>query len=318
MKRKIKILLASAVLLSALAGACVVFVSAPPSLAMWLIDEHVDFFEKPYPEWAADKSIIDRLIVRAVAYKLSRDWVTRSARAVKSKQPSGLGETVVAARDQLNSTYVNQRQIWHPPIDLPTYARLIYGMAWCDGQNHLFSMILAELLGEAYTFALYDQEIRESVHVAVQLNIDGVPIIADAWSDVPVFVMDENRKASNADVPLWLEVSENIILQRMERAAMDRTAMAQQYFADGDQGIRSAAQPVAYRFFDVWSDMGRSPKKEGSGFQFYLKARVYHLLGHKVTARNYYLAALEAPSTDALIHEAATWFLNKLQAGADS
>ncbi len=276
--KKLTVFMGLGALFAMLVSISAILIPAPPALALWLVDEHVDFFEKPYPQWAENKSVFDRFIVRAAAYKLSQDWVTRTVDEVSRHGSEGIADKIITARDQLNKLYINQRQIWHTPIDLPTYARLVYGMAWCDGQNHLFSMILGEIFGEAHTLALRDEVNKQSVHVAVQLDIDGAPVIADAWSDVPVFVMDENRNESTAGIPVWSDVSSKIVLQRLDGASTDRAAMAREYYLDGELRIRSASKLIPFGYFIVQEERVSLPNPRSSSLQTYLKARVFTCL----------------------------------------
>lgn len=72
------------VLLS-LAGAAIVLVRTPEPLAHWLVETHPELFKKTYQAWARDTdSLAVRWLVRALSYKLSRDWITAAEHEVRA------------------------------------------------------------------------------------------------------------------------------------------------------------------------------------------------------------------------------------------
>ena len=305
-----KFLIASAFSAVLLFGA--ILVQAPPALAVWLVDSHVDFFEMPYPEWAQRHSFLDRMLVRAVAYKLSRDWVTRARTEILKTESVGISDVVVASREYFSREFVNQRQIRHKPIDLPTYSRLVYGMAWCDGQNHLFSMILGEFFDDVHTFALINREIDRSPHTAVTITINQTTIFVDAWSDVPIFAMDDQIDKVSADIPSWSEVRDNVTLQQMDGTPMLRPAMARQFYDDGEKRIPSRKMFVPVGLFGGWSDDNAMPDSKNSPFQTYLKGRVFQLYGNTSSVTNHYEAVWNNPDLQDVFQRAAAWFLQSM------
>lgn len=288
-----------------------VLVQAPPSLAMWLVNTHVDFFQMPYPEWAQRHSIFDRILVRAVAFKLSRDWMTRSEGKILESMPTGLVDTVLATRKQLNENFLNQRQIRHKSIDLPTYSRLVYGMAWCGGQNHLFTMLLGRFFEEVHTFALWDNVKESSPHVAVVIDINGVPVFVDAWSDVPVFVMDEHGRKLGLNIPVWSDVNKYITLQQMEGSKMARAALIRRVYDDGERRIPTERLLLPVGRVDPWEDQNAYPERSNTLFQTYLKGRIYLLFGHYRSARNHFEFLEEQNDLPKSLQAAAIWFLGK-------
>ncbi len=309
LKKSIAACALSAVLLFGVA-----LVQAPPSLAVWLVDSHEDFFQMPYPEWAQRHSYFDRLLVRAVAYKLSRDWVTRAKMEISGTGPIDISGTVIASREYFSREFVNQRQIRHRAIDLPTYSRLVYGMAWCDGQNHLFSMILGEFFDDVHTFALINREKEKgrSPHTAVTITVNQTTVFVDAWSDVPIFVMDDQVERVGADIPSFSEVYDNITLQRMEGAPKLRPAMAQQFYDDGEKRLPSRKLLIPIGYLGNWDDVNATPDKENSPFQTYLKGRIYQLYGHYSSAKNHYEAVQNDPDLEEVFRRAAAWFLRSM------
>lgn len=291
-----------------------VLVQAPPSLGVWLVDAHEDFFQMPYPEWAKRHSFVDRMLVRAVAYKLSRDWVTRAKTEISDTGPLDASGTVVASRDYFSREFVNQRQIRHPPIDLPTYSRLVYGMAWCDGQNHLFSMILGEFFDDVYTFALInrEKEIGRSPHTAVAMTINQATVFADAWSDVPIFTMDDQVDRVGSGIPGWSAVYDNITLQQMDGTPKKRPAMAKQFYDDGEKRIRSRKMIVSVGSIGTWDDGDAMPDKSATPFQTYLKGRIYQLYGHVSSAMNHFEAVRNDPGLEKIFQRAAAWFMQSM------
>lgn len=302
-----KFIAACALVVVLLFGA--MLIQAPPSLAVWLVDSHEDFFQMPYPAWAQRHSFIDRMLVRAVAYKLSRDWVTQAKTDIAETGPAGLSDIVVASRDYFSREFVNQRQIRHTPIDLPTYSRLVYGMAWCDGQNHLFTMILGEFFDDVYTFALFNRETGRSPHTAATITINQSAVFVDAWSDVPIFAMDDQVERVGADIPSFSEVYDNITLQQMDGTAQLRPAMAQQFYEDGEKRLRSRKMLIPIGSIGDWRDGNAMPDKRNTPFQTYLKGRIYQLFGHFSSAINHYNAVQNDPDLEQIFRRAAAWFL---------
>ncbi len=289
-----------------------VLVQAPPSLAMWLVDTHVDFFEMPYPKWAQRHSLFDRILVRGVAYKLGRDWVTRAKTEIKSSKPTDIISIVTASRDYLSREFVNQRQIRHKSIDLPTYSRLVFGMAWCGGQNHLFTMILGEFFDEVHTFALFDRTTGKSPHVAATVTINQIPVYVDAWSDVPIFAMDDQIEGLGIDIPSWSDVHKNITLQQMDGTPSRKTALARDIYENGEKRIRARKVPIPIGVIGDWADSDAMPDKRNSPFQIYLKGSIFQLYGHDLSARNHYESIQNDPNLPPTFQRAAVWFLRSM------
>lgn len=299
----------------ALSGALLlgaVLIQAPPSLAMWLVDHHADFFEMPYPEWAKRHSVLERILVRAVAYKLGRDWVTRAKTEIQNSGPMDTSGIVIASRDYLNRDFINQRQVRHKTIDLPTYARLVYGMAKCDGQNHLFAVILGEFFDEVHTFALFDQTTGTSPHLAATVTINQIPVYVDAWSDVPIFAMDDQVGGLGAGIPSWSDVRNNITLQRMVGTSTTKTALARDIYDNGEKRIRAKKMPIPIGAIGNWDDGNAKPDQGNSPFQIYLKGRIFQLYGHAASARNHYELIQNDPDLPQSLRRAAAWFLRSV------
>lgn len=285
-----------------------VVVQAPPSLALWLVDNHIDFFELPYPEWAKRHSVMERILVRAVAYKLGRDWVTRATTKIQDSEPTDISSIVTVSRDYLNREFANQRQVKHITIDLPTYARLVYGMAKCDGQNHLFAVILGEFFDEVDTYALIDPSKGTSPHLAVTVTINQIPVYVDAWSDIPIFAMDDQIENLGVDVPSWSDVHKQV-----EGKPVQQWVLTEEIYNAGEKRIRIKKVPVPIGIIGNWQDGNVMPDKRNSPSQIYLKGRIYQLYGHDLSARNHYESLQNNPNSRQSFQRAAALFLRNME-----
>jgi hypothetical protein len=312
-------LMTGAVVLVGMVSA-VVFVRLPVSAALWLVDTHPGFFAQTYQEWSVGKPLHTRLTVRALAYKLSRDWVTQTARSVRRENPAGMYGTVVAARSVFKGVYLNQRDVRHPPIDLATYARLVYGMAWCDGQNHLFALLLGEFFDDVHTFALWNRDTKLNVHVAVTIRRNGIVHYADAWTKVPMFVMDEDRTHTDANIPVWSTIAEEFKPEGAYDADYSPdTVMG--FFQDGEKRIAIRGLVVPIGIIDPWPEPATPPVVGGGshpfydgkeGLRHYLRARVYQLYGYNAAARTEFAKVLTDAPAEPFIRKAAEIFYERL------
>ena len=253
MSRRSGLLAAAGALLLGVVVAGPLLVRAPPSVALWLVNNHTGFFRQTYEAWSADKPLLTRLLVRGLAYKLSRDWVTQAERAVRATGMGTMEQTVLAARSELNTVFLNQRDVRHPPLDLSTYARLVYGLGWCDGQNHLMALLLGEFFDDVTTFALYDRATGLSPHSTVSIVQNGKRVYADAWSKVPLMVMDEDRDLVDASVPAWSAVVDDLIFERPLDIRDVPEDVFRAYYNEGNRRIVIRPQIFPLGIFDPWT-----------------------------------------------------------------
>lgn len=284
-----RVLIAGTIALALGTGAAlsVVYIRAPVSLAFWLTDSYPDFFRKTYAKWGRDVPLPERLLVRAVAYKLSRDWITYEAKRLRAEGAAGESDpasVIRAAVVNLKVSVLNQREVRHKSIDLPTYARLVYGMAWCDGQNNLLAMLLAEFLDGVEHFNLRDVETQKSPHTLVRVNRPDGPLFSDMWSDIPVFALDEINEPWGPGIPTHAE-----LIKIMPPGSPDWTigdAMERDKYENGRTAIKIRPMPLQVGAYDLRFDR---PSEESLPpgdrlWPAYLHARVLHLYGYEEAA----------------------------------
>lgn len=265
-----------------------IYVRAPISVALWFTDTYPDFFRKTYADWGRDVSLPERLFVRGVAYKLSRDWLTYEAKRVRAtgeSSPSGIIGLTVA---NLKEMVLSQREVRHKAIDLPTYSRLLYGMAWCDGQNNLLAMLLAEFFDGVEHFNLWDVKKQLSPHTLVRINRPDGVLFSDMWSDIPVFALDEIPQSSGPQIPTHAELIRVVPPGSPEWAVGD--AMERDGYENGRVAIRIKPMPLEVGALDIMSELGLDDvvALEGSYWRTYLRARILHLYGRRDEARKLY------------------------------
>ena len=220
-KRSALILLVSLAVAIGL-GISLITIRAPISVALWFVESYPEYFERESEyDPLVNYSILDRILVKGVAYKLLHDWASMQARPFRiSRNSSNLEtyETVSSLVDMVRGQVLNQAELPHTAVGQPSFSRLINGYAYCGGVNQLLAFPLSEIFNEVYMFTTRYPEVGvsasaagKSTHVNVQFEVSGVQVYADAWSSIPLFKLEDARLALN-DVPFYEQVHAKVPL----------------------------------------------------------------------------------------------------------
>ena len=203
-------------------GIGLITIRAPISLAFWFVESYPEYFKRESEyDPLVNHSILDKILVRGVAYKLLHDWASMQARPFKNAHHSSdtdTYETVSILVDTVRDQVLSQAELPHTAIGQPSFSRLINGYAYCGGVNQLLAFPLSEIFDEVNMFATRYPEVGvsaaaagKSTHVNVQFEVSGVQVYADAWSSVPLFKLEDARFALN-DVPFYEQIRAKVPL----------------------------------------------------------------------------------------------------------
>jgi hypothetical protein len=118
----------------------------------------------------------------------------------------------------VRSQVLNQGELPHSAVGQPSFSRLINGYGYCNGVNQLLAFPLSEIFGEVRIFAtrypktgVSASAAGKSTHVNLLLKVREVEVFADAWSNIPLFKLEDEKRVL-ADVPLYEEVHAKVPL----------------------------------------------------------------------------------------------------------
>jgi hypothetical protein len=161
---------------------------------------------------------------------------------------------------------------------------LLRGHVNCEGQNHVLAVLLAKRLEDVHLFETIEPETGRARHNLVVFSIAGRRIFADAWSDVPLFHLDQEQNELPAQIPALhlLEargLGERHGVQPRQTYVMGRVVPEPEQATCLKELIRDWNAPAPA--------IGTVRPRE-AGFVDYLAARLQHVLGNRNEALRLY------------------------------
>lgn len=278
------------------AAAAAVLLPLPVSVQLWLARSYPDYFLETFEEWSTKHSALEQIVVRTIAAKARRDWANREVTAALAGDRRLALKALVS---DVNELMINQHEIPHASIDQPAYARLVLGLSWCDGLNHLLVLAASEIY-DAELYYLFDEATGTSPHTLAQVRIEGHEVYADVFNGVDVYPL-----STPAVVFQTISVDE---------APASGVVYPRDWFANGarwSEGIRSGGGDSTL----VQQEVSAPPLPSAGAHHVvpYLEARVLHVNGDLDGAADRYREAAELCSTERdQICQAAAQFSNLL------
>jgi hypothetical protein len=245
--------------------------------ALWLVEHHPDYFYHDPRPWLRRAPARARATVWALDDLLARAWIRRALSGAPDAPVAFTLHAIRVARDAM----INQREVKAEIREgihdghfwLSATARLVRGQVNCEGQNHLLARLLSHRLGGVELFETRS-EARQSTHTLVRVRLGGRAVMADAWSDAPLFHLEESWPDGPAEVPSYED------LRARGMSFREGIQPRAEYEAGRTSPLRRSG-----RLFTLIGEPDGPPPPPGSvgpddpRWQRYLIARAHHVFG---------------------------------------
>lgn len=177
----------------------------PLRAALWLVTRHPDYFHQDARPWLRRTPWRARGAAWALDHFLTRAWIRRALEGAPGAPVAFALHAVRAARAALIHQREHRAEIREGMHDghfwLSTAARLVRGQVNCEGQNHALALLLARRLPGVELFETRRPGSHESLHTLTRVKLGGRWVMADAWSDAPLFHLEASWPDAPAGVP---------------------------------------------------------------------------------------------------------------------
>lgn len=180
-------------------GLCILFSAVvikaplPFGLALLLAEKYEKTFFLSKEQIASEYTVFDQLVLGLLELKFRYDWKNFIVRENKNKIKKDL-DAIELILEKVNFFMINQKDIYHQPVDQSTFFAALRGYGWCDQVNSIFTYAITGLVDESELFALFDKKRNRSTHTVSRIHSKQLGVLfVDVW-------MQENQYFSFTDL----------------------------------------------------------------------------------------------------------------------
>ena len=304
-------------------------IPVPFSKVEWFVDQHYDYFLKPKEIVNKKHSGIKQIFMGVAELKLRSDWRCQFVKRIQPEINSEV-DAIQIVTQKIDSLMISGFEFDHLPIYQTTFPNIIRGYGWCDQVNSAVAFTLHELIDGVVAYALVDPETGISNHTCARVNSASLGVVyIDAWlKDIRYFGFADsltekgkqiiprhrdllhNNRAQGIGLPLearyypsgyvfneytfscqfksalgrfWDAISS---IDWLSKEAVEAET-AEAIEADKTDTLRLAATALA---IDSSKRIDEATIEQQKTF---VKARLYHLYGKEIIAKNLYKTLME-------------------------
>ena len=153
----------------------------PFSMVEWFVDQHYDYFLKPKEIVNKEHSGIKQIFMGVSELKLRSDWRRQFVKRIQPEINSE-EDAIQIVTQRIDSLMIGGNEFDHLPIFQTTFPNIIRGYGWCDQVNSAVAFTLHELIDGVEAYALVDPETGISPHTCARVNSASLGVVyIDAW-----------------------------------------------------------------------------------------------------------------------------------------